>query len=339
MAYELANLVAADIGFGFSNLVDGLGNEVSFRSCVIKTNDDELANFRDATGMYCVGENALDLLNGQKNSPDTQYFSSDEFRIQMLFGLQQLQKKQGRGRKNDWVLITGLPVEFYQDVATGHKARIKQFDKNLKDSPFTINQVKLIEQPKGTLWAPSLLNADGEPVQLYSAGKVGIVDIGDGTLDIIEGIRGKLNSNGRSKGMTKGCSTIHSSILTALRRKYRLDSSTSVHHIDYAIRSGTAFDVGAEDIDLRESKFFATAVKEYVEELKTTLQSLWQAYNSIQYLAITGGGAQLIPQDLFLKHSDIPHRKLVFGASDTNVKGYMNFLVTGLRHKGLLNPS
>lgn len=339
--YKKTQLASLDIGFGRCQGVDGLGNFVSHRSCVVRVNDAELANYSDSTGHYMVGDDAVSFSDEQRSSTDTQYFESDVFRVLYLYTLKRLQdiqaRKLGRVVANDWVVIIGLPVEFYETLKDKHKAwLVGAFKKSFANKPpFTVNKIQIVEQPRGTVWSPKVCDVEGKEVRLYTKDKVGVVDIGDGTTDIVEAYKGRILKSDRTIGLNKGCSNIHEFTLNAIRSKYTLDAATNVHHVDKAFRGDGKFDAGTEVIDLHSTKGFKDAVKIYLKELSEKLKGQWEGYNTLEFVCFTGGGTQLIPREMF-KTLSVPERKIVFGDSDTNVYGYMEFLTKGLAAKNLL---
>jgi hypothetical protein len=340
--YELKQVGVIDIGFCRCQGLDGLDNFVSHRSCVVKINDPELANYSDKTGHYIVGEDAIAFSDEQRASTDTKYFESNDFRILFLYTLQRLQNEQRKLTKTtaptDWVLMIGLPIEFYDETL---KARFVKFLMDAaKNSfgakpPFTVNKVNVVEQPRGTLWSPKVKNLAGETVRLHKLTKVAVIDGGDGTTDLIEGYKGRIPKAERSTGLNKGASNIHTETLFAFRKKYKLDAETNVHHIDKALRGDGMFDVGVDLVNIRESKGFQEAVKSYMNAITEVMNSRWGAYNTTDAVCATGGIVAIVTPEAFIK-AGIPERKLCIGSSDSNVYGFRDFFIGLLRHKNLL---
>lgn len=339
--FKINQVGALDIGFGRCQGVDGLENFVSHRSCVVKIDDPELANFSDKTGHYVVGEDAISFSDEQRASTDTQYFESNEFRVLFLYTLLKLQKAQQRQTNDntpvDWVLMVGLPIEFYERL----KGRFEKFlidavRSSWSDKPLlTVNKIHICQQPLGVLWSPNVKSLDGEVVRLHTFPKVAVIDGGDGTTDLIEGYKGRIPKTEKSAGLNKGASNIHSDTLLAYKSKYTLDSETNVHHLDKALRSDGMFDVGKDVIEVRASKPFKDAVKSYMAEIKEIMSSKWEAFNTTDRVAIAGGIVKLVTPEAFI-HAGIPERKLCIGDSDTIVLGFREFLVAMLVHKKLL---
>ena len=87
-----STVVSADIGFGTCTLKTGDGKKLTYRSIVVKC-DKGMSNYRDKHGFYLVGDEAINICNGDRQSTDTRFFSSDTFRILLMYGLNQLKLK------------------------------------------------------------------------------------------------------------------------------------------------------------------------------------------------------------------------------------------------------
>lgn len=326
------DVIAVDGGFGVFSAVNLAGKRVSFRSAVVKLNDSdrEHANWVDKTGAWLVGDQAVLQGSAGRQSTDTRYYSSDEFRVMTLYALSQL------GAKNASV-ITGLPQESYRALREEHSKNVKEFTKTLrKGDEFSISSVVTIPQVMGTLTSPKLKDWEGNPVDL-SSGKIGLIDIGDGTIDGAEAYDGKPNPK-VSYGRNKGCSDIHREILQGFMqsKKYDIGSDVSVHMIDRYLREGVFFYRG-DKIDVNKVDFIRKAKENYLPEITQAIKEMWGSGNTLRYIVVTGGGPALLGRDLIERV--IPKKQLVIpeNSGEANVDGFLEMLRMSLEQRKMVS--
>lgn len=329
--YKKADIVAVDGGFGVFSARSLAGKRVTFRAAAIRLPDEhrEQANWVDKSGYWLVGDKAVMNGNAARGSTDTKYYTSDEFRVMFLFALKEL------GVKNAAV-ITGLPQESFKQLKSTHSSNVKAFTKQLnREDEFSIAMVVTIPQVMGALMSPSLRDFEGKPVDL-SHGKVGILDIGDGTIDGAEAFEGSPNPNVHY-GANKGCSDIHRQILRGFSesKKFEIGNEVNVHIIDKWLRDGFFYYRG-EKIDLTGLDFVKKAKAAYLPEITTAIKSMWGTSNTLRYLILSGGGPALLTRALCEKV--VPQKQLVIpdDPGEANVDGFLEMLRLQLEQKKMI---
>lgn len=329
--FKSNDVISVDGGFGVFSARNLEGKSVSFRSAAVKLPPEhqEIANWVDKSGAWLVGDKAVMNGTASRGSTDTKYYTSDEFRVMFLYALSML------GAKN-CAVITGLPQESYRQLKSTHSANVKSFTDQLnKENQFTISKVITIPQVMGALMSPSLRDVEGNPVDL-SHGKVGIIDIGDGTIDGAEAFDGAPNPNVHY-GANKGCSDIHRAILRGFHdsKKFEIGSEVNVHIIDKWLRDGF-FHYRGERVDLNSLDFVKKAKAAYLPEIETAIKSMWGTGNTLRYLIVSGGGPALLGRDLIERV--IPKKQLVIPADpgEANVEGFLEMLRITLTSKKMI---
>ncbi len=310
-------IVSSDIGFGTCTHKTGDGRQITHRSLVVKC-DKGMANYKDKTGYYLVGDDAINICNGERQSTDTRFFSSDSFRILLMYGLQQLQVKNP-------TIIIGLPNEFFLELSD----EFKKFLFSLKEyfqPKDQFNAVTIVRQPQGAVWCGSLKTIDGKNVKPRNT-RVAVIDGGDGTTDICEFFKG-LMVPGSSIGMSVGASQIHKSMLSHFKSKYEIDSRTNVHDMDAALRA-SEIEFGLKKLNPRDTPGFKKGVDAYTSEVAAKLNDTWKGYNKVEWVVLDGGIVSVIGQELYVKKLQIPRHKVLIPVrpSEANAEGYLEYLL------------
>lgn len=330
--FKKTDVIAIDGGFGVFSARNLEGKSITFRSAAVKLPPEhkDMANWVDKTGAWLVGDKAV--MNGtvKRGSTDTKYYTSEEFRVMFLYALSQL------GAKN-CAVITGLPQESFRQLKHTHSSNVKGFTAQLaKDNQFTIANVATIPQVMGALMSPSLRDADGNPIDL-SHGKVGIIDIGDGTIDGAEAFDGTPNPNVHY-GANKGCSDIHRAILRGFQdsKKYEIGGEVNVHIIDKWLRDGY-FHYRGDRVEMASLDFVKKAKAAYLPEIEAAIKAMWGTGNTLRYLIVSGGGPALLGRELIEKV--IPKKQLVIPADpgEANVEGFLEMLRIQLSSKKMID--
>lgn len=329
--FKKTDIIAVDGGFGVFSARNLAGKRVSFRSAAVKLPPEhkEIANWVDKTGHWLVGDKAV--LNGtvQRGSTDTKYYTSEEFKVMFLYALSEL------GVKNAAV-ITGLPQESFKQLRGTHSENVKGFtDQLLKENAFTISTVVTIPQVMGSLMAPDLKDNEGESIDL-SHGKVGLIDIGDGTIDAAEAFDGSPNPAVRY-GANKGCSDIHRAILRGFNesKKFDIGNEVTIHLIDRWLKDGEFYYRG-ERVNIDSLDFVKKAKAAYLSEISTAIKETWGSGNTLRYLIVSGGGPALLGRNLLEKI--IPAKQLVIpeDSGEANVAGFLELLRQQLAAKKMI---
>ncbi len=187
--------VGIDVGYGYTKAADGV-REVVFPSVIgraerIRYQSDLVDRVGRFNGLslgvngseYFVGELALQQSRVQFTLLDRSRTTSDQLKLLFLAALSEL---TGRGHE-DVQVVTGLPVEYYQDreLLAGQLLGQHRVSRNGSEQAFSVQAVKVIPQPFGTLFW-KILSDDGYIVEERLArARVGIVDVGVYTTDYV----------------------------------------------------------------------------------------------------------------------------------------------------------
>lgn len=330
--YKKRDIVAVDGGFGVFSARNLAGDKVSFRAAAVRLPDEhkDLANWADKTGHWLVGDKAVMNGTAERGSTDTKYYTSEEFRVMFLYALKQLGVKRA-------AVITGLPQESYRQLKTTHSTNVKSFTSQLtKDNEFSIDLVITIPQVMGSLLSPGLKDYEGKPVDL-SRGKVGIIDIGDGTIDGAEAFEGAPNPNVHY-GANKGMSDVHKAILRGFKesKKYEIGSEVSVHLIDKWLRDGHFYYRG-DEVQMSSIDFVKKALNNYLPEIDAAIKEMWGTGNTLRYIILSGGGPALLGRSRL--ENVVPKKQLVIpeDPGEANVSGFLEMLRLQLEHKKMIS--
>lgn len=329
--YKKRDITAIDGGYGQFIGVNAEGKQVLIRSAVLKVEDEykEHANFHDSTGYYIVGDKAVQYGRPQRASTDTSYFTSNDFRVMTLYILQELGAKQP-------IIMTGLPFESFSKLKNEHSERIKKFPETLPaENRISIVNVQTIPQPLGTAYDPTLVDFQGKPLNL-SEGKVGVIDIGDGTLDIGELYEGKPNPAVKY-GINKGVSDIHRDIHAALLtdKKFQIGNDVTIHSIDRYLKDGYFWYQG-EKVSMDSLPYVRKAKEAFLKNISVGIDAIWGTVNTLRYVIVTGGGASVLGRSML--ESLIPPKSLVIpkNPSMANVNGFLELLLRQLQAKKMV---
>jgi hypothetical protein len=297
--------VGVDIGNGNCTLSCGKGDKVktiNFRSTYVEV-DESLSNYSDDTGHYLVGDEAVKIGAPQRASTDSSFYSSARFRILLCHGLTQL------GVKNPVVMI-GLPVENFKAIKEDVSKKIRGYDK--MGTSFKFRSVMFCEQPYGALCYPDYKIKD-EKVSLMKASlRLIMVDIGDGTTDIVGYYRGRPLKD-ESIGRNFGVSEVHESLLRDLKSKYTIDSSITAHDIDYHLKTGEPMVClqGKKEVslDLKTLPIFKKAVEDLVSKVFTLMRDNWASFGKIDHIVFAGGFMEMVSIKKIIKKQGLSEAK------------------------------
>lgn len=316
----VANILAADIGFGTTTACTGDGRVLTTRSLVIRCSPD-MANYSDETGHYLVGDDAIPMCDESRGSTDSSYFKSDTFRVLLMYMAQELKVKNP-------VVATGLPNELFDSETDAFKERIRGFSKYLPNND-QFNKIIILRQPVGAIWSPTIKRLDGSEWSDYDA-RIAVLDGGDGSFDACQFYKFKLFED-TTVGGHIGVSDIHREILADVRKKYNLDARTTLHDIDAGLRKGK-FSVGLKEIDLRTTKGYKAGLASYVSKVSDKIAG-WNTSNKIDYFLLNGGIVSLAGAQELADALKLPSSKVLV-STDPSVAialGYMQYCLTALQ--------
>ena len=317
-----------DNGYGFGKFVPANGNpdgELKIRSCVHKVGEEKIKrdrsqlSFVDNTGRYLVGDRAVDFGEPSQSSVDSSYIESNEYRVQALHAFSLAAgKKPNEDKRDDKLtrlrIVTGLPVEWYQKDA--HK--LMKIMKGWKNNKVFIESVSVVPQPIGTVYDMQV-DWNGQQTLNLKEQKIGLIDVGHGTIDLIE-IKDSEVNFGVAGGGAEGISRLYSDVYSKLKNHKRFkDSGRDKDEIPKIILDGGCKIEGEFE---SFEKIIDESKKRSCEAINTLINDLWgNKRKTLDKIIITGGGA-----DALRDHFDdfIPSAQLLIpeDPSMSNARGF-----------------
>ena len=314
--------IGADIGYNATK-VKGGGVQKQFPSVV---GTPERASFslngaRDILitepdgSMWLVGESAVAQSRFASRREDRGWIESGEYYRLFLTAL----TEASRGSA-DVTVVTGLPVNYYQDkerlqeILLGQH-RVKRDDR--KWQTFNVSEVRVIPQPFGAVLAVAL-DGNGRIVNNDVAqGNIGIIDIGGKTTNFL--------SVDRLSEISKETASVNLGAWDVVRqvRDYLSQEYPDLELRDHEI---------AEVIKQRWFSYFGgvvdvTAVIDDVlqpisEQIVAQATQLWNSGARLGTILVAGGGAYLVGGHIL---DYFPHAAIVDNPEFANVEGFYRF--------------
>lgn len=317
--------VGIDVGYGYTKAADG-AREVVFPSVIgraerIRYQSDLRGGAGRSNGLslgvdgseYFVGELALQQSRVQFTLLDRSRTTSDQLKVLFLAGLSELM-----GRGHEVQVVTGLPVEYYQDreLLAGQLLGRHRISRNGSEQAFSVRAVKVIPQPFGTLFW-KILSDDGYIVEEGLArARVGIVDVGVYTTDYV--LVDWLTYIEKGSGsIPVAMSTAYGLLAREILDQYGLE--LSLHNIDTCVRTRSVRVYGArQDI----GPLVDSVLEGVAEEIVSKARTLWGEGRDLDAVMVTGGGAEAL-EPYF--HQVYPHARVVPEPTMANVRGYLKY--------------
>ncbi len=320
-------VIGVDIGYGFVKSynghdevvfpsVVGIGRDISYLSqlSTYKSPLDTLA--LDYNGKkYFIGNYAIRQSSIPSRSLDIK--KPEDLNTLLLFltslGI------FAREPNQQFSVVTGLPTNYilsYQDQLKNILAGEHHFSIHIKGKPeerqITVNDIKIVPQPFGTLFN-LVLDNNGEIADQEMTNKiVGICDIGFKTADFV--VADSLEFVDRlSSSSNSGMVSAYEIIAAMIRSRYKIDKKD--FELDQIVKNKSIKIAGVNhDIsDIVSEAYFNLAAK-----IKTELDSLWD-YRELDAIILTGGGGESLSEYLIPKFNNM---MLVQDAQFANVKGF-----------------
>lgn len=317
--YDIKQIIALDIGNGHTSYMTETDGINEFPSLVVPYKDAGIGRAMGAEpfktkshGEFLVGAQCRDE-GAKTRSTDSSYYNSTEFKVALLYALSQV------GIKNP-VIVTGLPTEFWSKLRHELAANIKQWG---REEGYHIEGVIVLPQHAGPFFDPELKDKDGKsvPASKIMKGKIGIIDIGHGTIDCGEFSNGK-PSTSNHHGESQGVSDIHKQILTILqsppdsfftkgKRKgllpegFKLPKGANEYIIDQWLRDGGSIPFRGEEWPLEQIS--EGPRKEYVQTaIRRCINLVWDNTDFHAGFIVAGGGATVIGRELLRQEITCP---------------------------------
>lgn len=312
-------IIGLDIGYGFTKATTQ-GREIAFASVVgpaikiryendlVKAGGGYTYHLND--GDWFVGEFAQ-LQSPWTTSPRARERTGTEaIEVLLCAAFHRL------GVSGDVKLVTGLPVEWYEDRGD-LEAQLKGlhiFDADGQSHHVNVADVAIVPQPFGSFFS-AILDGQGRLVnESFARGRVAILDVGMHTSDfaLADGLRYIEKASG---SIPVAMARAYELIARELQARYRL--SMDAHDVDEALRNGATVSVYDEQHDIAD--LARPALKAVAEEVLAQAMTLWGDGRDIQRVLVTGGGAYALGN--FIK-ARYPHAIVTQEPALCNARGF-----------------
>lgn len=250
-------------------------------------------------------------------SRDTDRYSSDFYKRQMLFAI-----SQHVGNGDDVIVGTGLPASHYENEVAIQSIKsligphAVYIDEEVK--MFNINEVKITLQPIGMI-SQLIFNQDGQlnpGGEEIVEGKKLIIDVGWGTTDIasMEGMELV-----KYDGIDTAILDAYLYAIEHLQGKYNelKQGMKTPFELDELYRNNKALKVRQREYDdFRD--FINDAYKHTADEIVATVKSLGYTFSDYDYVIFGGGGAYALRKYLPMDN----HIKIINDAQIANARGF-----------------
>lgn len=301
-------LIGFDVGFGQTKGVSDSGHELCVPSWTARVNDNAMALDRvnlivDEKVHWLVGDDAHRLARARLPEVDSSWYRQPEFRVLTRYILEQMGTRSAR-------VVTGLPVRYHAE----HKEHLQKTLQSWSSSGINLEVLRIIPQPVGSYFYLAMDDA-GNAQEGFANTRVGIVDIGGGTVDAIELNHAKVSWTvhaSEPRGVSRAYEYLHSYI----RGK---GIAARIADMPSVMAAGQIRD-GKQVLSLERP--IAEAKRLVVQAVADIVIDLWTNATSLDALIVTGGGAALCRDELVKEFSkarimipDAPHL--------ANARGYL----------------
>lgn len=305
-------LIGFDVGFGQLKAYTLDGRHLCIPSWTAMIHDRSMATTQlelvnDSGNVWLVGEDAHRLARASVPTVDSGWYEQTEFRVLVRYAMNHFGVQNAR-------IVTGLPIRYMADHRKRMRSVIESWKSDEFGKPLNIKVVKIVAQPAGSL-AEVGYREDGTPVDDSYMGRVGVIDIGNGTIDAIEANQGKISLTNHASE-PRGVSRAYESVLSYVRSK---GIPARIAHMPKAVADGSIRD-GKSMLNLE--KPIAEAKQALVQAVDDIISDLWTNPQMLDRLVFTGGGAAFAGKELQKRFN----RSRVSIPADphmANVRGYV----------------
>ncbi len=328
-------VVGIDIGFGFTKATNGksflafksiFGDaaDIQYRERLIgDSRKDEYLHLEIEGKPTFVGELAERHSSVRSFTLDQDQFINHFAKVMALAALSQFAQRHVAVN-----VVTGLPIAYYsrhKDELTkilrgNHELILVDANNHRQDTVLSINQVRVIPQPFGSLFDYMLNDSAEIGAARFAREKIGIIDIGFRTADYT--IADKTRYSARGSGTTES-GISHAFSIIAAKVKDNTGVDVELYRLYDAVERGS-IKVRGKNIDLKG------ITKQVFSQLASTIASeaerLWHHDWDIDVVVVTGGGGgilapylkPLIPGEILLPETAADSRHF-------NVRGYWKY--------------
>lgn len=248
---------------------------------------------------YLVGESALKYSTRFFQIKNKNWVESIAYRVLLKAALQ--------GEFFN-VIVTGLPVSFYKS----DKEKVQKILSEISPS----HEKKIIPQPLGTFFHALFTENGSVKNEALVQSKIGVVDIGFFTVDMITVEAMELVER-QMKSIETGVSFLHESVKKDLENKYEIQ--ISLNKIEEAIRN-KFIKIYGEKIDI--SNIISKRITEFSHEIFAQVRSIWGSCSDLDQIIFSGGGAFFLQN--FIKDF-ARNASIIDNPQFANVRGYAKF--------------
>jgi len=328
--------IAVDLGYGFVKGLNEEGEIILFPSVVGTAHSRELKNLfgpssgerlrnlhvhireGDLEGEYFVGE-----LAQQESRAKSYAFAANKIWHENSIVALATAAALLAGGKEEILLVTGLPFQFYKSQRCQFENFLKMFDaevifKGEQEVPFRVRFARAAVFPQA---AGAVYQAVAEHPELkeYPGSTIAVVDIGYKTTDYIAVRIGiPLQTLEQLSGTIElGTSYLHRAFAERFFQKTgsQVDIAAAAHYV----HSGGRFYYDGQEYDLGE--FLASARREMAKIIKDELIACWgDSYRQFRALFLAGGGALELAEYF---QREFPMALVVRESQLANVRGFL----------------
>jgi len=331
--------IGLDIGYGFSKVEDEKGSHI-FASAIGTPDTSRFGLEANGTRqlivsntVHLVGDDAVEQSRILQRREDRRWTESEEYKV--LFSAALDTVINGNGGIHQVLLVTGLPIAFYddKDILQGRLIGHHTIQRKGHSPRYVhVQECRVVPQPFGSLFSLAF-NHDGTiaDANLLQA-KVGIVDIGSKTTNVLGTTHAKelLRASG---SVNSGGWDIVRALRTYLDQTFE-DAELRDHDIARAITDRSIRYYG-RTVDLGDT--IDEIVTPFAEQVFAQISQLWNQGAAMDTILISGGGANLVGPSLrrhLQRHADV---RIIPDPQMANVRGYFRyakFLCKNLENKG-----
>jgi plasmid segregation protein ParM len=298
-------MLGLDVGYGLTKAVGSTGQEFCFPSLIARVRHVDPSTgapmFQDPTGMWLVGESAHE---GTVIAPrvDSSWINDDIYRVLSLSAIDRFGVKEAD-------LVVGLPVETFKRF----HGQLPSLYQSWKTCGYKLNVLDVVPQPVGTLFDVGFDDTnwvDG------LKGRVGIVDIGNGTVDCIEVYNHKMNldrRNSRPNGVHTAYQHMVGYIMDAHKVAVAMEQMPEIARTGTVSRAGKPVSVEKELVEVKRSM---------IRLMKVQMQEIWGNGAQLNKIVFSGGGASFLRSEI---ERAFPAEQVMFPSdpSMANARGYL----------------
>ncbi|MBE0504910.1 MAG: ParM/StbA family protein [Desulfuromonadales bacterium] len=328
------DILAIDIGFGFTKATDG-NRSIVFKSVLGEATDMQFqGSLLDAPAdehmQLDVDGRSLFIGDLAERQSNVRFFTLDQEQFVTRF-VKYLALAAAARLVNGFIpvnLVTGLPIGYYKQykdelatLLTGeHKVFLTDGNGKREEKSIKINKVKVIPQPFGSLFNLMLNDLGEVGDKRLVKEKIGIVDVGFRTSDYTVSDKMRYSERG-SRTTDSGIARAFNIIATKLREKSGVN--VELYRLHEAVDRGS--------IRIRGKEYELKSLTEQVfgqlaSSVANEIDRLWADDWDMDTIVLTGGGGVVLAK--YLQPLINGQVVVVDSASDArlcNVRGYWKF--------------